>query len=150
MLYAYSEATVPKVTLVTRKSYGGSYLAMCSQDLGADQVFACPLRKLLLWVLVVQLILSLEKILKVLRSEAKRQEVIKEYEDQFATPYPAAERGFVDMVIEPAQSRPLLINAFEMLATKRETALPRSMVIYLYNSSKVLSNVKGGNKHVSI
>ena len=53
--------------------------------------------------------------------EAKRQEVIKEYEDQFATPYPAAERGFVDMVIEPAQSRPIVINAFEMLATKRET-----------------------------
>jgi methylmalonyl-CoA decarboxylase alpha subunit len=122
MLYAYSEATVPKVTLVTRKSYGGSYLAMCSQDLGADQVFAWPTAEIaVMGASGAANIIFRKEIDSAKDPEAKRQEVIKEYEDQFATPYPAAERGFVDMVIEPAQSRPIVINAFEMLATKRET-----------------------------
>lgn len=122
MLYAYSEATVPKVTLVTRKAYGGSYLAMCSRDLGADQVIAWPTAEIaVMGASGAANIIFRKEIEAASNKESKRAEVIKQYEERFATPYVAAERGFVDMVIEPAATRPVLINAFEMLSTKRET-----------------------------
>ncbi|KJS87308.1 MAG: methylmalonyl-CoA carboxyltransferase [Peptococcaceae bacterium BICA1-8] len=122
MLYAYSEATVPKVTLVVRKAYGGAYLAMCSRDLGADQVIAWPTAEIaVMGASGAANIIFRKEIESAENKEAKRGEVIKQYEERFATPYVAAERGFVDMVIEPAVTRPVLINAFEMLATKRET-----------------------------
>jgi len=122
MLYAYSEATVPKVTLVTRKAYGGAYLAMCSRDLGADQVIAWPTAEIaVMGASGAANIIFRKEIESAENKEMKRNEVIKQYEERFATPYVAAERGFVDMVIEPAVTRPVLINAFEMLASKRET-----------------------------
>jgi len=122
MLYAYSEATVPKVTVVTRKAYGGSYLAMCSRDLGADQVIAWPTAEIAVMGAAGAANIIFRKEIEAAKDkQAKRDEVIKAYEERFATPYVAAERGFVDMVIEPATTRPVLINAFEMLSTKRET-----------------------------
>ena len=114
MLYAYSEATVPKITLVTRKAYGRSYLAMCSQDLGADQVIAWPQAE----IAVMGPAGAANIIFKGDPDSAKKTE---EYVENFANPYQAAARGFVDRVIEPKDSRPEIINALRMLSTKRES-----------------------------
>ena len=113
MLFAYSEATVPKVTVITRKAYGGSYLAMCSQDLGADQVFAWPTSEI-----AVMGPAGAANI--IFRKDPDKEQKTAEYVEEFATPYKAAERGFVDAVIEPKQTRPYIINALAMLASKRE------------------------------
>ncbi len=113
MLYAYSEATVPKITVITRKAYGGSYLAMCSQDLGADQVFAWPTAEI-----AVMGPAGAANI--IFRKDPNVAEKTAEYIEEFATPYKAAERGFVDMVIEPMETRPRIITALNMLASKRE------------------------------
>lgn len=114
MLYAYSEATVPKITLVTRKAYGGSYLAMCSQDLGADQVIAWPTAEI-----AVMGPAGAANI--IFRKDPDVEAKTKEYIENFATPYQAAIRGMVDMVIEPKNTRPTIINALQMLESKRET-----------------------------
>lgn len=114
MLYAYSEATVPKITLVTRKAYGGSYLAMCSQDLGADQVIAWPTSEIAVMGPAGAANIIFRKDPDVAKKTA-------EYVDNFATPYQAAVRGMVDMVIEPQESRVAIINALRMLESKRET-----------------------------
>jgi len=114
MLYAYSEATVPKVTVITRKAYGGSYLAMCSQDLGADQVFAWPTAEI-----AVMGPAGAANI--IFRNDPDKEQKTAEYVAEFATPYKAAERGFVDIVIEPKETRPRVITALKMLASKRET-----------------------------
>ena len=113
MLYAYSEATVPKITVITRKAYGGSYLAMCSQDLGADQVFAWPTAEI-----AVMGPAGAANI--IFRKDPDVAAKTAEYIEEFATPYKAAERGFVDMVIEPMETRPRIITALNMLASKRE------------------------------
>ncbi|EAX48138.1 carboxyl transferase [Thermosinus carboxydivorans Nor1] len=114
MLYAYSEATVPKVTVITRKAYGGSYLAMCSQDLGADQVLAWPTAEI-----AVMGPAGAANI--IFRGDPDAKAKTEKYVEEFATPYKAAERGFVDMVIEPMETRPRIITALNMLATKRES-----------------------------
>lgn len=114
MLFAYSEATVPKVTVITRKAYGGSYLAMCSQDLGADQVFAWPTAEI-----AVMGPAGAANI--IFKRDPDKDQKTAEYVEEFATPYKAAERGFVDAVIEPKQTRPYIINALAMLASKRES-----------------------------
>jgi len=122
LLYAYSEATVPKITIVTRKAYGGSYLAMCSRDLGADQVIAWPTAEIAVMGAEGAANIIFRKDIEGAANPAeKRAEKIADYRDRFATPYVAAERGFVDIVIEPKETRPRLANALEMLATKRET-----------------------------
>jgi methylmalonyl-CoA decarboxylase alpha subunit len=113
MLYAYSEATVPKITLVTRKAYGGSYLAMCSRDLGADQVIAWPTAEI-----AVMGPAGAANI--IFKGDPDAKAKTEEYVENFANPYQAAVRGFVDMVIEPKETRPAVINALNMLATKRE------------------------------
>ena len=121
MLYAYSEATVPKVTIITRKAYGGSYLAMCSKDLGADMVFAWPTAEIaVMGPQGAANIIFKDDIKNSEDPAAIRAEKIKEYTDEFATPYKAAERGFVDDVIEPAHSIIRLAEAFDMLLSKRE------------------------------
>ena len=121
MLYAYSEATVPKVTVITRKAYGGAYLAMCSKDLGADMVFAWPSAEIaVMGPDGAANIIFKNDIQNSADPTATRKEKIDEYTREFATPYKAAERGFVDDVIEPAYTRLRLIDAFEMLATKEE------------------------------
>ena len=121
ILYAYSEATVPKVTLITRKAYGGAYVAMCSKSLGADMVFAWPTAEVAVMGSdgAVNIIFK-NDIDKAEDKEAQRQKILEEYAAEFATPYKAAERGFVDDVIEPHTTRQRVIDAFAMLEGKRE------------------------------
>jgi len=122
LLYSYSEATVPKITIVTRKAYGGAYIAMCSHDLGADQVIAWPSAQIaVMGAEGAASIIFRKEIQESNNPVEKRAEKIAEYTERFATPYVAAQRGLVDMVIEPRETRPCLVNALEMLATKRET-----------------------------
>lgn len=122
MLYAYSEATVPIVTLILRKAYGGAYLAMCSKDLGADIVLAWPSAEIaVMGPQGAANIIFRSDISEASDPVAMRQQKINEYTSEFATPYKAAERGFVDDIIEPAITRPRLVDAFMMLASKRET-----------------------------
>jgi len=113
MLYAYSEATVPKITVITRKAYGGSYLAMCSKELGADMVMAWPTAEI-----AVMGPAGAANI--IFRREADVEGKTAQYIDEFATPFKAAERGYVDMVIEPKETRPRIITALRVLESKRE------------------------------
>ncbi len=122
LLWCYSEATVPKLLLVTRKDYGGSYLAMCSKHLGADMAFAWPTAQIA--VMGAEGAANIIHAREIKNSEdpvAKRKEKIKEYNEKFSNPYCAAARGYVDVVIVPSQTRPRLIDALEALATKRES-----------------------------
>jgi propionyl-CoA carboxylase beta chain len=121
LLYAFSEATVPKMTVITRKAYGGAYVVMNSKHLRADASFAWPTAEIAVMGSegAVNVIFRKE-IQHAADPEAKRRELIAEYEGQFSNPYIAAERGFVDDVIEPADTRPRLIQALRMLQTKRE------------------------------
>jgi len=122
MLYAYSEATVPKVTLIVRKAYGGAYLAMCSKDLGADQVFAWPSAEIAVMGPDGAANIIFKNDIKNSDNPVEtRQQKIQEYRNTVANPYIAASRGFVDDVIVPSTTRPRLISAFDMLETKRET-----------------------------
>ena len=121
MLYSYSEATVPMVTLIVRKAYGGAYIAMGSKHLGADVILAWPSAEIA--VMGPQGAANIVFRAEINDSDdptATRARVIQAYTDEFATPYKAAERGFVDDVIEPEATRPRLIDAFDMLASKRE------------------------------
>lgn len=122
MLYAYSEATVPKISLIVRKSYGGAYLAMCSRDLGADYVAAWPNAEIaVMGPDGAANIIFRKEIEGAEDKNAKRKEKINEYRDTFANPYVAASRGYIDDVIEPAETRMKVAKALEMLASKRET-----------------------------
>ena len=121
MLYAYSEATVPKVTIITRKAYGGSYLAMCSRDLGADVVLAWPTAQIaVMGPDGAANIIFRKDIDSAENKNEKRKEKIEEYRNTVANPYIAAARGYIDDVIEPAHTRQRIISAFDMLAGKRE------------------------------
>ena len=121
ILYAYSEATVPKVTVITRKAYGGAYVAMCSKSLGADMVFAWPTAEVAVMGSegAVNIIFK-NDIAKAEDKDATKQKILEDYAAEFATPYKAAERGFVDDVIEPHATRQRIIDAYNMLAGKRE------------------------------
>ena len=121
MLYAYSEATVPKVTLIIRKAYGGAYLAMCSKDLGADQVFAWPNAEIAVMGPEGAANIIFKKEIEGSEDPVEfRKEKIAEYKDTVNNPYIAASRGYVDDVIVPSTTRPRLISAFDMLRSKRE------------------------------
>jgi acetyl-CoA carboxylase carboxyltransferase component len=122
LLWCYSEATVPKLTLITRKDYGGSYLAMCSRDLGADMVFAWPTAEIaVMGASGAANVIFRKEIAAAEDPAAKRQEIIDNYENLLYNPYIAASRGFVDQVIIPRETRTRLIEALEALCTKRET-----------------------------
>lgn len=122
MLYSYSEATVPKITVIIRKAYGGSYLAMCSKDLGADVVMAWPTAEIaVMGPDGAANIIFKNDIKNSSNPEQTRKEKIQEYRDEFATPYKAAERGYVDDVIEPEATRARVADALEMLATKNQS-----------------------------
>lgn len=122
MLYAYSEATVPLVTLITRKAYGGAYLAMGSKHLGADMVFAWPTAEIaVMGPEGAANIIFKNEIAAAEDPQATRTEKIEAYKGEFATPYKAAERGFVDDVIEPSTTRIRIADALNMLASKRES-----------------------------
>ncbi len=121
MLYAYSEATVPKVTLIVRKAYGGAYLAMCSKDLGADLVLAWPTAEIaVMGPQGAANIIFRKEITEADDPVEMRKKKIDDYTAEFATPYKAAERGFVDDVIEPSTTRQRLVDAFNLLESKRE------------------------------
>ena len=126
LLWAYSEATVPKITLVTRKDYGGSYLAMCSKDLGADFVFAWPTAEIaVMGAEGATPIIFRKEIGAAPDPEAKEREKIQEYRNLLYNPYIAASRGYVDDVILPRETRPKIIRALEILSNKRETRPPK-------------------------
>jgi len=126
LLWCYSEATVPKLLLVTRKDYGGSYLAMCSKDLGADMAFAWPTAEIaVMGAGGAANIIHRKEINGAEDPAAKRQEKIAEYEALFSNPYQAAQRGYIDAVIVPSETRPRLIDALEVMCSKRETRPPK-------------------------
>jgi len=121
LLWCYSEATVPKLLLVTRKDYGGSYIAMCSKDLGADYALAWPTAEIaVMGAAGAANIIHRKEINGADDPPAKRAEKIAEYEELFSNPYCAAQRGYIDAVIEPAETRPRLIDALEVMCSKRE------------------------------
>lgn len=114
LLYAYSEATVPKVTLFIRKAYGGSYAAMCAREIGADYTLAWPTAEIA--------VMGPEGAASIIfRGDPDLEAKTKQYAEDFATPYKAAERGVIDQVIEPSQTRPHIIAALNMLLSKRES-----------------------------
>jgi len=130
LLYAYAEATVPLVTVITRKAYGGAYDVMGSKHLGADMNLAWPTAQIaVMGAQGAVNILYRKEIAEVLASggdvDAARQKFITEYEDTLANPYIAAERGYVDSVIPPSETRPWVIRALRALRNKRETLPPK-------------------------
>jgi propionyl-CoA carboxylase beta chain len=121
LLYAYAEATVPKLTVITRKAYGGAYDVMSSKHIRADFNFAWPTAEIAVIGAEGAVNIVFRKELEgAADPDARRAELIAEYTEQFANPYTAAERGYVDDVIEPRRTRPVLIGALETARTKRE------------------------------
>lgn len=126
LLWCYSEATVPKITMIVRKAYGGAYLAMCAKELGADMVFAWPTAEIaVMGAEGAAKIIHRREISEAGNSEDKLQEKIEEYRSLFYNPYIAASRGLVDEVIMPSESRHKIITALDFLSTKRETRPPK-------------------------
>jgi propionyl-CoA carboxylase beta chain len=124
LLYAFAEATVPKITVITRKAYGGAYCVMASKHIRTDINFAYPTAEIA--------VMGAEGAVGVLfkreiaaNDEAYRLEKVAEFEEKFANPYVAAERGFIDEVIEPKFTRPKLINALKLLRNKRDVNPPK-------------------------
>lgn len=121
MLYAYSEATVPKISLIMRKAYGGAYIAMNSKEMGADLVFAWPIAEIAVMGAEGAVnIVSRRAIEAATDPKTKRDELIKEYEDKFLNPYIAASRGYVDEVIKPEETRDKIKKALDVLKNKQE------------------------------
>lgn len=122
ILYAYSEATVPKLTVVLRKAYGGGYIAMCSHHLRADFVFAWPTAEIaVMGPEGAANIIFRNEIKNAEHPEEVRKQKIKEYKEKFANPYVAAAYGYIDAVIEPTDTRRMLIHALEISANKKES-----------------------------
>jgi propionyl-CoA carboxylase beta chain len=121
LLYAYCEATVPKVTVITRKAYGGAYDVMSSKHIRGDMNFAWPTAEIAVMGAEGAVnIISKDAIASASDPGAERRRLVAEYENEFANPYIAAARGYVDDVIKPSETRPRLIRALEMLENKRD------------------------------
>src|SRR6201995_1114181 len=121
LLYAFCEATVPRIQLITRKAYGGAYVVMNSKGIGADLAFAWPSAAVAVMAAPCGVTLIPRKEISTADDvEGKRAELIAEYEERFANPYVAAERGYVDDVIDPRETRKVLARSLAMLRTKRE------------------------------
>ena len=121
MLYAYSEATVPKVSVIMRKAYGGAYIAMNSKGLGADIVYAWPFAEIAVMGAAGAVAIIGKKVIEVADDPVtKREELIDAYNEKFMNPYVAAERGYVDEVILPEETRSRIVSAFDMLDNKRK------------------------------
>jgi propionyl-CoA carboxylase beta subunit len=126
LLYAFAEATVPKITVITRKAYGGAYCVMASKHIRTDVNFAWPSAEIAVMGAEGAVgILHRRELSEAQDKETARRARILELEEKFANPYIAAERGFVDEVIEPAQTRPKLIRALTLLENKRDTNPPK-------------------------
>ena len=121
LLYAYSEATVPLLTVITRKAYGGAYDVMASKHLEADVNYAWPTAEIaVMGPKGAVNVLYQDELADADDVEARREQLIDEYRDTFANPYTAAERGFIDDVLEPKDTRPRLIDDLEILESKRK------------------------------
>jgi propionyl-CoA carboxylase beta chain len=126
LLYAYAEATVPKLAVITRKAYGGAYDVMSSKHIRADFNFAWPTAEVAVMGPEGAVNIVFRRELEAADApEVRRAALIADYKDRFANPYTAAERGYVDDVIEPRTTRPVLIDALETALTKREPRPPR-------------------------
>jgi acetyl-CoA carboxylase carboxyltransferase component len=126
LLYAYCEATVPKITIITRKAYGGAYDVMSSKHIRGDISYAWPSAEIAVMGPdgAVNIIFRKE-IAAAADPEARREALVEEYRRTFANPYVAAARGYIDDVIEPAQTRPRLLEALQMLQNKRDANPPK-------------------------
>ncbi|UCF37559.1 MAG: methylmalonyl-CoA carboxyltransferase [Acidobacteriota bacterium] len=126
LLYAFAEATVPKITLITRKAYGGAYCVMASKQIRADINYAYPTAEIAVMGPTGAVeILYRKEIKEHSDSDSFKKEKIEEFREKFANPYVAAERGYVDQIIEPQFTRPKLIRALELTANKRDTNPPK-------------------------
>jgi acetyl-CoA carboxylase carboxyltransferase component len=126
LLYAYCEATVPKITVITRKAYGGAYDVMSSKHVRGDVNYAWPTAEIAVMGADAAVnILFKDEIERAANPEQRRKELIAEYTEKFNNPYIAANRGYIDEVIEPRHTRTKLINALEMLKNKRDTNPPK-------------------------
>jgi acetyl-CoA carboxylase carboxyltransferase component len=125
LLYAYCEATVPRIQVITRKAYGGAYVVMNSKSIGADLAFAWPSAELAVMGPqgAVEIVYRRE-LAEAADPVARRAELVEEYTERYANPYVAAERGYVDDVIDPSETRRVLVRSLRLLASKREE-LPR-------------------------
>jgi acetyl-CoA carboxylase carboxyltransferase component len=125
LLYAFCEATVPRIQIITRKAYGGAYVVMNSKSIGADLAYAWPTAELAVMGPqgAVEIVYKRE-LQQAADPAARRNELVTEYTEKYANPYAAAERGYVDDVIDPAETRRKVISGLRMLRTKREE-LPR-------------------------
>ena len=125
VLYAYSEATIPKITLILRKAYGGGYIAMNSRHLRADFVFAWPGAEIaVMGPEGAANIIFRKEIMAAADPEAMRKQKVEEYKEKFANPYVAAAKGYIDSVIEPEETRNVIQHAIEVSASK-DVAMPR-------------------------
>jgi len=125
LLYAYAEATVPKITVITRKAYGGAYVVMCSKHIGADFNVAWPTAEIAVMGPSAAVGLVFRRELAAADdADARRDELVAQYEELFASPYQAASRGYIDDVISPRTTRPWLIRSLSLARTKR-VATPR-------------------------
>lgn len=126
ILYSYSEATVPKVTVILRKAYGGGYIAMCSRHLRADFVFAWPTAEIaVMGPEGAANIIFRQEIMNADNPEETRQKKVEEYKTKFANPYVAAANGYIDAVIEPSETRQFIIHALEISSTKSQLTPPK-------------------------
>ena len=126
LLYAYCEATVPRIQVITRKAYGGAYVVMDSKSVGSDLSFAWPGAELaVMGPQGAVEIIHRRELQSAADPVARRAELVDDYTERYANPYIAAERGYIDDVIDPADTRRLVIAGFEMLRSKREELLPR-------------------------
>jgi acetyl-CoA carboxylase carboxyltransferase component len=126
LLFAFSEATVPKVTVITRKAYGGAYDVMCSKHIRGDFNFAWPMAEIAVMGPEGAVPIIFKKEIEEAKDPAKREaELVSEYKERFANPYIAARMGYLDDVIEPPETRPRVIKSFAVLRTKRETRPPK-------------------------
>jgi propionyl-CoA carboxylase beta chain len=126
LIYAYAEATVPKVTVITRKAYGGAYDVMGSKHLGSDLNFAWPTAQIaVMGAQGAVNILYRRELAACDEPDQRRAELITEYEDHLANPYIAAERGYIDAVVKPSETRAEIVRALRLLRTKRDTLPPK-------------------------
>jgi len=125
LLYAFAEATVPKVTVITRKAYGGAYCVMASKHIRTDVNYAWPTAEIAVMGPEGAVDIVYKRELEAASNEALRQKKIEEFRDRFASPYVAADRGFVDAIIQPRETRKKLIQALAMLENKRDKNPPK-------------------------
>lgn len=126
VLYAYSEATVPKISLIMRKAYGGAYIAMNSKEMGADIVYAWPIAEIAVMGADGAVNIAFKRRIKAAADpEAMRAQCKKEYEDRFLNPYVAAARGYVSEVIKPEETRVCLLKALKALKSKKVDPIPK-------------------------